>query len=363
MTKTNSLEELYERDRIVWDDCAEQYEQSIVSGHPDIIAYEEFEEDFFDRMLINLMRDKGKDIHLYDVGCGSARLHLHYGLKSTNADLLDEEEASVLKRMRKKNVRHSYDPVFDLRLKRIGGLDFSEEMINIARKKLVLAGLESALQDRLYLEVGSAFEMEPMKGPEIPLAVSVCNSIGVMQGPQGAQQLFVSMRKAVEEQGGIAIISCYRRKAIPTYALGNYESTMNVSGQPKWLEPKKYADPAFAKIPRRFKRAHDQSDTIKVNVFAQDGKRLETDFTMKRNPDAVEEMMETGHIQMHSEYESRWYATSQISQWIEKYWNSDDSHHVLGEDVDRLRAEPMQFAIYDPSHLLDDLMQRWNIAG
>jgi len=360
MSKDLTLEELFQRDRIVWDECAEEYEQSIVSGHPDVIAYEEFEEDFFDRLLIYLMRDQQQNVHLYDVGCGSARLHLHYGLKSTNADLIDEDDSAVVRRMRKKNARHGYDPVFNKRLQKIGGLDFSEEMITIAEEKLQLAGLGECFTDRLYLEVGSAFEMEPFAEQPMPLLVSVCNSIGVMQGPAGAKQLFRSMRKAVERAGGIAIISSYRRAAIPTFALGNYESTMNVSGQPLWLEPDTYADVRYTKMPHQFKRAHDASTTIEVDVFDQDGTRLERNFKLQRNAEAVEEMIKNGHVQMHSEYESRWYAFDQIEEWIERYWGEENTFHFAGEDLDCVRAEPMQFAIYDPADRLKSFFQRLN---
>jgi SAM-dependent methyltransferase len=358
MSTDAKLIELFERDRIVWDECAEQYEQSIVSGHPDIIAYEEFEEDLFDRFLLHLMRDKEQDVHLYDVGCGSARLHLHYGLKSINADSIEEDSCNTVKRLRKKNARHGYDPVFNLRMKRVGGLDFSAEMIGIAREKLKLAGLTEALKERLYLEVGSAFEMDPLEGPGIPMSVAVCNSIGVMQGPRGAKQLFKSMGDQVRDAGGIAIISCYRRAAVPTFALGNYESTMNVSGQPVWLKPDKYADPSFAKVPRRFKRAHDPHDHIYVNVFSQEGNLLESDFKLTRDPDLVKETCETGHIRMHSEYESRWYSTDQISDWIDEFWGAENSHHLMGKDLDSVRAEPVQLAIFDPEHRLDEIINR-----
>lgn len=359
MSDSQTLEKLLQRDQIVWDDCAEQYEQSIVGGHPDIIAYEEFEEDFLDRVFIHLMRDKGEKLHLFDVGCGSARLHLHYGLKSTNADELDEEESAVLRRIRKRHSRHTFDRIFHENLIKVSGLDFSQEMINIARRKLEMAGLTTELDSRLFLETGSAFDLEPLEGDGVPFAVAVCNSIGVMQGPQGAQQLFASMRNAAEKSGGVAMISCYRKSAIPAFALGNYESTMNVSGQPVWLDPLTYSGSEFLKMPRGFKRAHDPSDSIIVNVLDMDGTLVQENFQLTRNKEAVEELMETGHIRMHSEYESRWYAARQIAGWIEKFWGSSNAHHIMGKDLDSLRGEPVQFAIYDPKGRLDELVNRW----
>jgi SAM-dependent methyltransferase len=357
MTIENNLLELYERDKAVWDQCAEQYEESIVGGHPDIIAYEEFEEDLIDRLFIYLMRDCGRDIHFYDVGCGSARLHLHLGLKSIVADRVSEGDAKLIRAERMKHARHSFDPVFNNHLKLIGGLDFSREMIAIATKKLKDAGLSSELGSRLYLEQGSAFELDPIEGDYLPFAVAVCNSIGVMQGPEGAQQLFKNMRTAVEKRGGIALISCYRRKAIKSHALGNYESTMNVSGQPEWLEPKSFADEKYLKVPRRFKRAHDPSCQIIVNIFDDSGKLLEKGVQLKRNDEAVEEMTRTGHIKMHSDYESNWYSTQTISKWIDQYWGASNSYHVMGEDLDSLRAEPVQLAIFDPDKKLETLFK------
>ncbi|MCA1810027.1 MAG: hypothetical protein LC725_11360, partial [Lentisphaerae bacterium] len=73
------LPERYARDQKIWDDCAQAYEAAIVHGHPDVTAYENFEEDLLDRILLFLARDARQELHLYDVGCGSGRLHLRYG--------------------------------------------------------------------------------------------------------------------------------------------------------------------------------------------------------------------------------------------------------------------------------------------
>ena len=39
------LKEKYEKDKTTWDECAATYEKQIVGGHPDILAFENFEED------------------------------------------------------------------------------------------------------------------------------------------------------------------------------------------------------------------------------------------------------------------------------------------------------------------------------
>ena len=56
MTSSAPLEAMVERDRRVWNDCAGTYEERIVCGHPDVLAYESFEEDFLDRVLAFLAR-------------------------------------------------------------------------------------------------------------------------------------------------------------------------------------------------------------------------------------------------------------------------------------------------------------------
>jgi SAM-dependent methyltransferase len=350
---------LIDRDRKVWDECAENYESSIVTGHPDVVAYTEFEEDLLDKLLLHLMRDRNKDVYLYDVGCGSARLHLHYGLKSISTKGLDKEEALKVRNLRKAANRHCYNEIYDEKLKKIGGLDFSSSMIDLAREKLLQSGLKSEIGKRLFLEVGSAYDLSPMSPSPLPVLVNVCNSIGVMQGEEGSRMLFQAMKRAVDNAGGIAIVSCYRQKAIPGYALGNYESTMNVSGQPVWLEPQTYADEKFLKVPKYFKLANDSRDHISVDVYNESGKLIEENFDLKRNISQVELTKDTGRIRMHGNYSSNWYSFETIEQLIEKYWGLEKSYHFEGGDIDTLRGWPCQLAIYDPGKNLKELLKSW----
>ena len=359
LSQDKDLISLIDRDRKVWDECAENYESSIVTGHPEVVAYTEFEEDFLDKLLLYLMRDRDKEIYLYDVGCGSARLHLHYGLKSISTKGLDKDEAWKIRNLRKAANRHCYNEIYDEKLKKIGGLDFSSSMIDLAREKLLQAGLKADIGHRLFLEVGSAYDLSPMAPSPLPVLVNVCNSIGVMQGEEGSRMLFKAMRRAVDNAGGIAIISCYRQQAIPSHALGNYESTMNVSGQPMWLEPKTYADEKYLKVPKYFKLAHDSRDNILVDVFDEKGKLVEENFSLQRDPDKVEDTRETGRIEMHGDYSSNWYGFDKIDELIEKYWKDENSYHFKGADLDILRGSPCQLAIYDPGNNLKDLFASW----
>lgn len=230
-----NLDEIYQRDQRVWDECAETYEDRIVRGHPDVLAYESFEEDLLDRVLLYLSAEQKRPLHLYDVGCGSARLHLRYGMKTMNVGELAEPDAERVRLLRRLISEYEYDPQLSQHLHSIGGIDFSSCMLKTAEMKLSDFGLGSRLGKNLTLEHGSAFDLQAMDGGLFPVVVSVCNSIGVMQGPEGASELFKSLRRTVETAGGIAIISGYRREAVETFALGNYESTMDVCGQPRWL--------------------------------------------------------------------------------------------------------------------------------
>ena len=193
------------------------------------------------------------------------------------------------------------------------------------------------------------------------------HSIGVMQGPEGAEQLFASIERAVGSTGGIGIISAYRKEAVGSYALGNYESTMDVCGQPKWLIPDTYAAAQYRKVPKGYKRAYDPSELIEVDVFDQEGRLVAGAQRLERSADLVRRTMETGHIQTHSDYESRWYSFAQFERWIAACWGAHRAWHLLGAELDVMRGEPAQIAILDPRERLVGLVQRWlgarKIAG
>jgi hypothetical protein len=70
----------------------------------------------------------------------------------------------------------------------------------LARRSLVDAGLEQLHPGRLSFSVGSAFDVPAYGGKHTPLAVSVCNTIGVMQGPRGARKLFSAMGRYVRQR-------------------------------------------------------------------------------------------------------------------------------------------------------------------
>ncbi len=347
------------RDRRVWDRCAHVYERQVVCGHPDVAAYESFEEDLLDRILLHLVRDQEATVSLLDVGCGSGRLHLRYGkeiLRGTAATLETPRgdpslPRSVDARAKARDLAEG--------IARIDGIDFSSAMLDLARAKLIAEGLGPLLGSVLRFQKGSAFDLEPLPAEPLPVVVTVCNSIGVMQGPAGAVRLFEALRRAVEPAGGIAVVSGYRKDAIPTHALGNYESTMDVSGQPKWLVPDEYAAAGHVLVPRRYKRAYDPDPTILVDVRNAEGAIEAAGVCLKRDPEAVREVCSSGHIQTHGDYESHWYSVEQFQDWIGQNWPQRAGFHLEGRRIDALRAAPAQLAFLDPAGRLDHLLRRW----
>ena len=359
---TGTLKETYARDQRVWDSCAKTYEDRIVCGHPDVTAYECFEEDFLDRVVLYLARELGKRMHIYDVGCGSGRLHLRYAMKSTDTALLNSRDAETVHGLRRLNPSYAFEPALAVHIDSVGGIDFSASMLDLARAKLYESGLGCFVGDKLRLKQGSAFDLQPMPTEPLPVVVSVCNSVGVMQGPEGAMELYKSVRRAVETAGGIGIISGYRQEAVGTFALGNYESTMDVCGQPRWLSPDTYASARYRQVPRRYKRAYDPDPRVVVDVFDPEGNLVQAGHVLIRDETRVRQTVETGHIRTHTDYESHWYPFSLVDEWINEHWPAGCSYHLAGVDIDVLRGEPAQLSILDPRGLLKPLLARWKLA-
>ena len=355
----NDLIEKYKTDQQTWDECAETYEQQIVAGHPDILAFENFEEDFLDRLLRHLGKTQNRKIKLMDIGCGSGRLHLRYGAKTTN--LTSELQSDYkLAELKENNSDFAYDPLLAQKMKEVWGNDFSKNMIQLAEEKLNKAGLSGQRSTSLNFAEGSAFELEEQLDDILPVAICLVNSIGVMQGPKGAIELFKSMRRAVESAKGIAIISCYQREYVKSYGLGQYESTLDVSGQPLWLVPDTYAYLRFKQIPKSYKRAHSENQKLVVDVFDLKNNLVKKDHVLKRSPDLVNTVIETGRIRTHSNYKSHWYSYQDIDNLIKNYWTGN-TYHIRTKELDALRAEPAQMAILDRGNHLEKLFKLWEI--
>jgi len=353
-----TLEQKYRCDEKVWDECASTYEDQIVCGHPDILAFEEFEEDLFDRLLAYLASTQDRPLKLMDIGCGSGRLHIRYGCRT--ADDREVKQPHPVYAMKKNNHTLSCDSVLRQKLMEVWGIDFSARMIELAESKVESLGLRSISSANLTLEKGSAFELEPQSDEVLPVAVCLVNSIGVMQGPEGAVELFKSMRRAVEKAGGIAIISCYQREYISSYGLGQYESTLDVSGQPAWMMPDTYASGEHVQVAGNYKRAHSTDTTLTVDVFDANGNLVKKGHVLRRDPEKTSQTIETGRIRTYGDYKSHWYSFDIMEEWKNAYWPTD-SYHIKTKSLDALRAEPAQMAIMDPQHHLDGLFKRWNL--
>lgn len=343
------------QDSKIWNVCAIKYEEHIVSGHPNITAYESFEEDLLDQIIRQLSSNTNKNIIIYDVGCGSGRLHIRYGSKmlDTSNSGLCKNDVFRIECSRKIKDFLNHDPLLTAKIQSVGGIDISAQMLEIAKSKLVEFGLKDLLGEKLWFEKGSAFDIKPMSSDCLPIVVCLCNSIGVMQGHKGAELLFQAMRRAVERASGIAIISAYDKKAIRKYALNNYESTMEVSGQPIWLKPNTYASKQFKQIPHSYKLSDDNTPFISVDVYTQDEKLVKTNHKLYRNEELVNQTIASGVIRTYHNYVSHWYSYNQFEQWIDEHWIKSKSLHLRGSELDNNRAEPSQIAILDFSGKVD----------
>jgi SAM-dependent methyltransferase len=354
----DDLGQKFLKDRKTWDECAQTYERQIVGGHPDIAAYEEFEEDFLDRLLRFLVEHQDRRVKLMDIGCGSGRLHIRYGAKSAVTGELDESHPLVKLKVIRPELR--FDGALARGISEVWGVDFSQNMIDLAKAKLHEVGLDRESGIGLSLEQGSAFDLPEESDEVLPVAISLVNSIGVTQGPVGAIKLFQSMCRAVKSAGGIAIISCYQREHLESHGLGQYESTLDVSGQPWWLIPDSYASKRYRLVPRYYKRAFSEDPEMVVDVFDKGGSMVKKGFVLRRDPERVAQTLETGNIRTHTDYESYWYGYDLIEEWIDAHW-LEKSYHFRTKQLDKLRAEPAQMAIYDAGNHLEPLLDRWEV--
>lgn len=293
-----------------------------------------------------------------DIGCGSGRLHIRYGVKTINP--MSHPSIHAKAQCTKCNCELLYDQLLAKNLVEVWGIDFSSSMINLAKESMVSVGLSGTKHLKMTFEEGSAFELAPESSDCVPILVCLVNSIGVMQGPSGAVALFKSMKRAVEEAGGIAIISCYQKEYLESYGLNQYESTMDVSGQPVWMVPDTYASNEYLKQPKGYKRAYSNEQGISVYVYDSNGDPIQSNFLLERHPGRTKEILETGHIQTHSCYESNWYSYEQIDEWIKTHWG-EKTYHIKTKRLDALRAEPAQLAILDCSGFLSGLFKHWEV--
>lgn len=339
----------YQQDQSVWDRCSGIYEQRIVGGHPDIHAYEAFEETLLDHLLLHLARTLDKRISVVDLGCGSGRLLLRLMAQTTPPDTLTRDKEKRLRMMRSIHPDWAWNPQLQSKLRTLTGVDFSRAMLTLAKKKMSAAGLSrDGATTQIQLIRGSAFDPVQLTSGAFPVVVCLINSIGVMQGIEGAKKLFQSIRQTVDQGGGIGLISCFCRENIGSHGLGQYESTMDVSGPPIWLKSDWHDLAKLLFVPRAYRRFDDTKKTIDVAVYETDGRLIDECHTLRRIPKQMEEMLRTGKILTHQGYESRWYSKKEIASLISNHWGKS-GWQTFGSRIDPLRARACQLAWYDPN--------------
>ncbi|MBI2263816.1 MAG: class I SAM-dependent methyltransferase [Armatimonadetes bacterium] len=331
----------------IWDSCAKEYEESIVCGHPEIVRYEAFENDLVDSILFHVIKLRMRKITLIDLGCGSGRFHVRYGAKTTHPDNVPTADRQALCRLQSGRPDLQYDSLLDRHLQAVFGVDFSEAMLRLAAEKLCCeSGLGTVLENRLFLDRGLAQEFIPAFPVDYPVVICMINTIGIFQGVEGAIALLRHIRDLVEPHGGIGIISALRQERINPYALCNYESTMNVSGQPKWLEAEngKIYGKGYDIRPERHKLSLFNESYVDACVYDAQGRVVEERLRFHRIPEKVRYVQETGHIHTYSDYYSKWYSREELCEMCDLEWGG--AHQwVPAERVDRLRGQMGQIVL------------------
>ncbi|MCF7707464.1 MAG: class I SAM-dependent methyltransferase [Verrucomicrobia bacterium] len=342
-----------EHDRKVWDKCASPYEKRIVGGHPDITYAEEFEETLIEKLLLHLARTTDKKLAVVDLGCGSARTLLRYAVQTEDDKALPPAETAKLNAHR---IKYVYNHELAGRIEYMVGIDFSAEMLNLAKKKFEDAGIGRLIDTKVKLIEGSAFDPVDLPEDVLPVVVCLINSIGVMQGTEGAEKLFDAVGRTINKNNGVGFISAFCKKFMRSHMLGQYESTLDVAGAPSWLTSDKYDLRTTDCIPMYYKRAYDPTPYIDVAVLDENGAVAEDRHRLQRDPKAVEETLETGKISTWHGYRSNWYSQDRFKEWISKHWG-DAGFHVRSAHLDKVRAEAMQMAWCDKTGLCEDWLQ------
>ncbi|MGD8780012.1 MAG: class I SAM-dependent methyltransferase [Ignavibacteria bacterium] len=312
-----------------WDKYAVNYDKHIVNGHPDIVNFIKFEEEFINNILLFLSARQSRPLKLFDVCSGSGRIHNYYYNLYKNSN----EET-----------------VFPSKLKWIHGIDISKNLLDIAKNKLEFdTGTDSKEIDKLKFsfEQKSAFDLSFENNDFITVATNLLNTIGVLQPPEGSQKLFKSIRDLTEKNGGIGIISCFEKKYVETHALNQYESTMQVSGQPIWTFPNEYTSSGYTFVPKEYKTKGNVSHDTVVDVIDKNGDIIRENFTIKRNFSKTHSTILSGNVKTFTGYESMWYSYEVIDQWIKKYWDGLPAYHFETQTIDKTKAEAGQIAILD----------------
>jgi SAM-dependent methyltransferase len=347
MKLRSNLVKKEKQDRRNWIRCAEAYERQIVSGHPDIHGYERFEEDFIDRLLLNLLPRSDRRVALTDFGCGSGRVLLRVGSQCVDRAILSEKDLSLLNQRTFEHPELAWNPLFNERINSLCGIEFSSPMINIAKNKIRTAGLGVLMKSqKIRFVVGSAFETRKVTKGVLPLDICLMNSIGVMQGVTGAKKLIRLIYRRACQYRGIGIISFYQRESLETCGLQQYESTMEVSGLPDWIDSGNLPVGGYKFRNKSFQRGLNSDPVLFSDVFRRNGRKIAS-VAFLRDVKKVQKTIQTGIIRTSTGYESHWYGWNQVEEWV-RVLSLKGVLHVKGKWLDPLRAHPLQLLIVDP---------------
>jgi len=332
------------QERALWESCAKSYEDLIVQGHPDIRATESLEEEWLGYLLREKAMESTKEIHVVEAGCGSARVLVQLAAAATEAQALGQVDRALLQAYRRNHPEGTFHAGWAQACGELLGVDFSRSMLVLADKRFLRSGLSHWIQSRrARLIHGSAFHL-PETAPGQSWVICLLNSIGVMQGEQGARALLRSVRQAAGKNG-IGFVSAYRAEAMATYGLGQYESTLEVAGIPEWLDGD-LREGCRARS-RQMIRTGQGGFRLVVDWLDSSGTKV-GEGELRRNPVRVERVCETGEVVTRSGYRSRWYPWSQMAQMVWEEWGEAGWQMSPG-GLDRLRGSPLQWLWFDPT--------------
>ena len=338
------LEARQKDDQIVWEDCAQTYEEQVVEGHPDIRSAESLEEEWLGHLLRKRSWQRPEQIHVVEAGCGSARVLAQLAAAATQTEDLEPTDRKLLQAYRRLRPEGAFHSAWAQTCGKMVGVDFSRSMLALAEERFSRIGLSRWIQSRrVQLIHGSAFQLPPTALGQ-PWVICLLNSIGVMQGEEGARALLRSVRQAAGASG-VGFISAYRAEAMETHGLNQYESTLEVAGIPDWLEGD--VPTGCRARARQTPRAGEAQEVLPVDWVDESG-ALTGQGELRRQPDRVRQVCLTGQVRTRSGYQSRWYPWSQMAQLVRDEWG-EAGWQISPGRLDHLRGRPLQWLWFDPT--------------
>lgn len=198
---------------------ARQYFRNVV--HPTDAAwsarsYERFEEIFITNYLDLLL--KTKKVTFVDAGAGPGRYLLLLGSKISANSCKDLKKNSQTRRL------YQYDPVYEKNLKRIIGIDYSEEMVSHSTRLLKKYGLGKLLNQRIFPITGIAqnfnLNTKVLSGTH-KVVVCTFQTLGNQENTDLQVSMLKSMKKLAMPHGTI-LVSVFNKKLFKDFGLKKF---------------------------------------------------------------------------------------------------------------------------------------------